>query len=163
MVGPWITFVSKGGRKVSDIEYLATIESGNGAGNSILVKNTGEALNGGTGDLGTLTAAGGKDLYLVGASVSAKWTSSVNRGEIQVDLLVNGARIESWFSLNSDILSSGSWGSNSNHYHFKSKGFKVDATQIIKLDVITNSAATMDLVGTVFGIEIDDGESPRLP
>jgi len=67
MVGPWITFVLPRRRRVSDIEYLATIESGNGPGNSTL--RTDEGFLSATGDLATLTAAASKDLYLASGKV----------------------------------------------------------------------------------------------
>ena len=66
MVGPWITFVSPSGivvrvreDDVGDIEYLATIESGNGPGNATLKEDDGSLSV--TGTLATITAGTGKD------------------------------------------------------------------------------------------------------
>ena len=63
MVFPWIPF-GKGGKKLSDIEFLSIKEF-----DGKLVTNVSEQLDGGTGNAAALTASGGKDLYLVKGSI----------------------------------------------------------------------------------------------
>jgi len=156
MVGPWITFVRKVRRQVSDIEYLATIESGNGSGNSILKNNEGSRTTAGT--LATVTPTGTDDLYLAGASISHEGRTTGNT-VLVVELRQNGTVIETFRGDRSVPSDTGA----TTVYHFNQKGHKVDGSaQTWTLEVI--SIGTGDAVeGNIECIEIDDGVSPRLP
>jgi len=146
---------------VSDIEYLATIESGKGPGNSVLKTDEGSVTA--TGDIASITASASTDLYVARAKCSARLeTDSASQKVGQVELKVNGVIKETFsFSLSgSNVGNSG--GSTTTNYEFECVGLKVDATQIIKLEFVTDpTGVTVDAF--LECIEIDDGVSPRLP
>lgn len=111
-----------------------------------LVKNTGNVTA--TGDIATLTASSGKDMYLGTAKVSMSETSS--GGFAVVVLKINGVVVETGRL--------GVVNAESRHYQFTSKGFKVAATQIIKIEATTASTASID--GTLICFEEDTGVNP---
>ena len=160
MVFPVIQFLKRGKKRVSDIEYLCTIASGSGPGNATLVKN--EGFKSAAGDLATLTAASAKDLYIVRAKciIYANTNATFSDASNSVVLLVNGSVVET---------ASTSLGTQSNaftsqpgwEYEFKNIGYKVDATEIIKLEVITLGTSS-DVEGFIQCIQIDDGVVPQL-
>jgi len=149
----WTTGIFPGGkRRVSDIEYLATIESGNGPGNATLESSQVQVTTTGIG--ATLTATGGKDLYIARAKVSSESPIQVPSGFLVIELQQNGTPIET-FTMSTEIDQSG-------QYEFKNIGHKVDATQTWRLNVITNTSNGHDIETMIECIEIDDGVSPRL-
>ncbi len=89
-----------------------------------------------TGDLATLTAGAGKDMFVseVTCAVSRAVFTSLLTRNAQVDLKVNGVVVESY--IYQDFISSGESKSNSGTFEFKWRG-KVSTGQIIKLEVIT--------------------------
>ena len=111
-----------------------------------------------TGDLCTLTAASGKDLYLTTAKVVLFTNSSSSVAALadEVVLKVNGVVVEttkhSW-------ISGTQTGTATLDYEFRNIGHKVDATQILKLEVITLDVDT-DVEGFIQAIEVPDGENP---
>ena len=89
-----------------------------------------------TGDLATLTAGAGKDMFIseVTCAVTRGVFTSLLTRNAQIDLKVNGVVVESY--IYQDFISSGESKSNSGTFEFKWRG-KVSAGQIIKLEVIT--------------------------
>ena len=158
MIFPVIQFARSVRRQVSDIEYLATIESGNGAGNSTL--KTDEGTLSATGDLASITASASKDLYLAKAIVSVRAESITTAATVIVVLKVNGVIKETYSA--EIIIASGEGATTSANYHFGCVGLKVDAAQIIKLEAVT-VGTNLEVNGYLQCIEIDDGISPRLP
>ena len=152
---PWILFLSpRGGRKLSDIEFLSIKTFG-----SKIVTDENPLST--TGDLATLTASSGKDMYLAAAKVVfyMNATDGQSTGD-QVDLLVNGTVVET--ARASLARSSGITGADSTVvYEFKNVGLKVAATQIIKLEVIAIDATT-DVEGFLTCFEEATGESPAI-
>lgn len=113
-----------------------------------------------TGDLATLTAESGKDLFLTAATVVffTNTTPNVSTAD-EVVLKINGTIVET--AKYSSAVSSGSGigGLAAFRYEFKNIGHKVAATQIIKLEVITISSV-VDVEGFVQAIEVPTGENP---
>jgi len=147
LVGPWIHALFRRGGRLSDIEYLSIKEF-----DGKLVQNDSTRTT--TGDLATLTASSGKDMYLAIARVDVGTTDNTVDDTL-VRLLINGTVIEAVrFELDGDGIG---WSS----FTFASKGFKVAATQIIKLEVI--NIGTNHLVeGTLICFEEATGESPQI-
>jgi len=107
-----------------------------------------------TGDVATLTANTGKDMYLARAVINLESNSSA--GDIAIDLLINGVVIETYNPEFNSVNSNGmSW------YEFKNIGHKVLAGQIIKLEVTTNNQVEVN--GFIECWEEDTGESPQIP
>jgi len=152
---PWLVFLKRAGKRLSDIEYLAIKEF-----DSKLVENESTQGTGATGDLGTLTASSGKDMYLASAKCSFQAATNAG-GKAQVELKVNGVIKET--AVLHVVSSSGTAngkGSQSMEYEFKNIGQKVAATQIIKLEVISNTTAIVE--GYVQCFEEDTGASPAV-
>lgn len=112
-----------------------------------------------TGDLGTLTANTGKDMYLARAKASIKDTGGAVAGQLKIELLVNGIVRDRWFTSMSRNTNIG--GHVGNTYDFMS-GFKVTTGQTIKLRVDT-AATNVEVSGTVECFEEDTGVSPQIP
>ena len=145
MVFPWISFLKEGGKKrLSDIEYLAIKEFG-----GKLVQNDGTKTT--TGDLATLTASVGKDMYLAKAKVNIN-ASGVSNASVTIQLKVNAVVIEEY---QTEVLAD-----TGDKYEFTSVGFKVAATQIIKLEVTAVSG--MNVEGQLICFEETTGESPAV-
>lgn len=139
--------------RLSDIEYLAKKEF-----DGKLVRDDGFRAGGATGDLATLTATAGKDMYLGKATVVA--TMNQQGGAIaQVVLKINGT-IEETFDLRIIEQTVGSL-ITTFVYEFTNIGRKVLATQIIKLEVIT-SDVDLDLYGIIVCFEETTGADPRI-
>lgn len=139
-----------GGGSLGNVGYLAHMEF---LGNI----RSDEGIRVAAGDLATLTAAGGKDMYLA----SAKCNFAVNSDSAavfkqEVVLRINGVIIET--VKYSDISSAGA-GVLTVNYEFKNIGRKVLATQIIKLEVIT-IASPMEIEGFIECFEVDTGVDP---
>jgi len=108
------------------------------------------------GDLATITAGAGKDLYLASAKVNLR-TTSATTGYMDVELKINGVIFET-ITAQFDL---GLGGSENRTYQFVSTGFKVAPTEIIKLEV-----TTMQQTGVIEGVlncyEVDTGTDPTL-
>lgn len=156
MVGPWIAFIPQlvsVRRRLSDIEYLSIKEF-----EGKLVTNTGQKADGTTGDLATLTASSGKDMYLAKAQASIRFdaTTALILGEIV--LKVNGVIKDRWEwggVLNTET------GLVEDSHNFTIVGLKVTTGQIIKLEVIS-SDADVDINGTIECFEETTGTSPKI-
>jgi len=151
---PWLTFLKRSGRRLSDIEFLAIKEFG-----GKLRQNDGTLAATTTGDLATLTASSGKDMYLAKAKFNARNNSATLQATSTMVLKINGVIFESM-----KILFKGGTDGNStdltHDYEFEHMGFKVLATQIIKIEATQNSG--MLLEGMIECFEETTGESPAV-
>lgn len=113
------------------------------------------------GDLVTITAATGKDMYLARAQVSfyVNLSNSSSFGDF-CELKANGV-IKETAAYSSGQASSGFGGSTSIVYDFRNLGLKVLAGQIIKLEVTVLTAKT-DVEGFIEVWEEDTGVDPTL-
>jgi len=114
-----------------------------------------------TGDLASLTASAGKDMYLASAKITLFTNTNVTlvTAGCQVVLKINDVIIETTnFSAG---ISSGSGVGGNPHmvYEFKNIGASVEAGEIIKLEVISIDAA-VDVEGFIECVEVDTGEDP---
>jgi len=151
----WITILQKGGR-LSDIEFLAIKEFGNK-----LKTNTGEQLDGGTGNAAELTASSGKDLYLAKASILVTQDAITASVLADVDLIADTTVVDTIKVEAIGTSSIGPWGPQTRRYDFIVQGVKVAATKVIKIDVIS-SDADLDIIGTLVCFEEDTGASPQV-
>ena len=138
--------------RLSDIEFLAKKEF-----DGKLVTNEGTLSV--TGDLATLTANTGKDMYIARAKVtfySNAGSTSASFAD-QAVLRINGVIVET--ARFGFVRSGGGDGVLSYDYEFKNIGQKVTATQIIKLEVITLDTET-DIEGFIECFEETTGETP---
>jgi len=145
---PWLVFLKRSGKKLSDIEYLSIKEF-----DGKLVQNDGTRTT--TGDLATLTAGSGKDMYLASAKIIVVDDDVNNVKSAIITLDVNGV-----------VLATAELGGTSETqgsfiYEFATKGFKVAATEIIKLEVTANTG-TADVYGELICFEEDTGASPAV-
>lgn len=157
---PWILFrtilPSQGGAEqhllMSDILFLSVKEH---AGK--LRENEGGRST--TGDLATLTANTGKDMYLAKAKFTASNTSTtLQSNTVIVELKVNGIVHE---TANIELVTTASSeGPITRDYQFVTSGVKVAASQIIKLEVITIDSANITVEGVITCFEEATGESP---
>jgi len=115
-----------------------------------------------TGDLATLTAGVGKDMYLIFAQINVTRTALIDSYQTgSVALSVND--VTEGFAV---YAVAGSASSNSSdgtaqifmQYKFPI-GFKVSAGQTIRLRV-TNAGASLDVSSEIQCIEVNEGESP---
>jgi len=137
-----------GKRRLSDIEFLAKKDF-DGKIRSV------EGFLSAAGDLATLTATSGKDMYLARAGVVFVLnnpTGSVTLDEVV--LKMNGTIIETV-----KFTSHGASKTGTLVYEFKNIGQKVAATQIIKIEVITLDPET-DVEGFIEVFEETTGETP---
>ena len=161
MVFPWIPFLKeRAGGKLSDIEFLAVKDF-----DGKLVKN--EGVKSATGDLATLTASSGKDMYVARAKVSFTPSSigtGSGEGNAIVKLKINGTVVEtarySWSARSTSTSNFGA-ANFAEDYEFKNIGHKVAATQIIKLEVVTLTGNT-NAEGFVECFEETTGETPQV-
>jgi len=144
----WKTLIQRKG-KLSDIEYLSIKEFGNKTRT-----NTGSRTT--TGTLATLTATGGKDMYLGVAKISAIGVQ-FPAASVTVDLVVNGVIKETGIIWSASTSGIGLGGQN--EYEFVWKG-KVAATQIIKLEATISGTYTVK--GTILVFEEDTGTTPAV-
>ena len=153
MVGPWIHALFGRKKRLSDIEYLAIKEFGGKI-------KTDEGFLSAAGDLATLTASAGKDMYLASAKVTffANTVASAAAIADEVVLKLNGTVIETT-KVTWDNATDG--GILSFAYEFKNIGRKVTTSQIIKLEVITLDGDT-DVEGFIECFEETTGESPQV-
>jgi len=149
---PWLVFLKESGRRLSDIEYLAIKEF-----DGKLVEN--EGFKSAAGDLATLTASSGKDMYLASAKMTI-FFNATNKSAVadEIVLKINGVIKE---TVKTSLAFTSPVGQSTFSYEFKNIGQKVAATQIIKLEVITLDADT-DVEGYIQCIEETTGESPAI-
>lgn len=134
---------------MSDIEYLSVKEFEG------KLRTDEGTQNGVTGDLGTLTASVGKDMYLAKAKVSWEINDAATRVGT-VELKINGVAVEKYtFRGESPEFTADS-------YEFVNIGQKVETGDIIKLEV-TQSGTNVDVEGTIVCFEEDTGTSPQIP
>ena len=137
---------------MSDIEFLAKKEFDGKL-------RTAEGTLTATGDLATITANSGKDMYLAKTKVSVRQTTSDRASRtVIVELKVN-AVIKSTWSCDLNAQSTTIGATSSIGYEFVLSGVKVAATQIIKLEVITIDA-DMEVNGELVVFEETTGETP---
>ena len=112
------------------------------------------------GDLATITAATGKDMYIARAKITYFHNASnvLSIGD-QVVLKINGVIIET--SRETLVADSGVPAMTMAIYEFRNMGQKVAASQIIKLEVITLDTQT-DVEGFIEVWEEDTGVDPTL-
>ena len=154
---PWISFLtilpSAGGAEqhllMSDILFLAVKEH---AGK--IRENEGTRTT--TGDLATLTATSGKDMYLAKAKINVEATGLSN-GTISVELKVKGV-IKDTYDADLNHGTNPDSGNSADNYEFNMTALKVAATQIIKLEVISISEVAVN--GSILCFEETTGESP---
>ena len=112
-----------------------------------------------TGDLCTLTASGGKDMYIARAKVVMYGLDNISTSGAKVELKINGTIVET---------AQGKWAVNTGGgggsfqtvvYEFKNIGHKVATTEIIKLEVVT-IASNIDVEGFIECFEEDTGVDP---
>jgi len=148
MVGPWLHALWKRGKRLSDIEYLAIKDFDGKLRQNDNIRTT-------AGDGATLTANSGKDMYLASAKVNVDITST--GGDCIVTLNINGTVVDTWEFQAS--ASAGGVGLISTSYVFPF-GFKVAATQVIKLEV---TAVTTTRINTeIQCFEETTGDSPAI-
>lgn len=148
-----MTIVSLGarGRDMGDIEFLGIKEF-----DGKVRKNKGTKTSTGAGDLVSLTANTGKDMYLAEAEISLAGVSgTINT--VQVDLVINGT-VEETAVIATD-LGSTTYG----RYVFNLKGIKVAASQIIKLRVAAQPVTQVTVAGSLQVWEETTGETPQIP
>lgn len=156
MVGlPLILFkVEEDGIDMGDIQYLAIKEF-----DGKLVKNNGTLTIAGT--LATLTAAGGKDMYLGRAKVNYKGSTVLGSEGAIIDLTINGTVVETAEFISITAGPASASGMVSDSYEFKNIGHKVTTTQIIKLEV-RSVTGTVSLEGFVECFQEDTGTTPEI-
>ena len=156
MVFPWIPFLKqKAGGKLSDIEFLSIKEF-----DGKLVQNDGSKTT--TGDLATLTASSGKDMYVAKAKIVATLSSNPGAGyyNTTVALKINGVTEETVVLSFARTSTSGDGQSNTLSYEFVNIGRKVAATEIIKLEVTTINSLSVN--GVLLCFEETTGETPQV-
>ena len=146
---------NKKGKKLSDIEYLAIKEFG-----GKLRHDDGTQPSSTTGDLGTLTANTGKDMYLAKAKVSVVAASSGTGMNVEIELVINGTVRETFVATTKSTTQIAASGVMSQGFEFALTGIKVAAGEIMKLEVTTNSGAIC--WGTIECWEEDTGASPAV-
>ena len=142
-------FVAGGGGVSGDLAFLSKKEfDGNIVTNQV-------GRNGTTGDVASITAASGKDLYAAKAKVNMVYDGAGTSGTV-IELKLN-AVVKETFQFDGTVLSGTT--PQPTNYEFVNIGQKVAATQTIKLEVI--------LVGTGDHIEstivcfiVDTGTDP---
>ena len=138
---PWLPALFGVKKRLSDIEYLAIKEFDGKLVHDDLVISA-------VGDIATLTASSGKDMYLAAAKIAGIEAVS---GTNVVLLKVNGTEVERFTHT----------GSGSFQYEFKSIGLKVAATEIIKIEW-TVEGNTGTIGGFIECIEEDTDASPQI-
>ena len=149
----WIFFPSiipGGAATLSDIMFLAKKEFDGKL-------KTDEGTISATGDIASITASSGKDLYLAKAKVSIRLESGGTAGGAIVELKVNGVIKATWAG--ELLISSGEAAHHNSVYEFVVSGLKVTATQIIKIEAVTVDA-DIEVNGELICFEEDTGVNP---
>ena len=153
---PWSLFLKERRKRLSDIEYLAIKEFDGKL-------TTGEGTLTVTGDLVTITAAVGKDMYLAKAKVSVRLetiSGVTSNKQVIIELKANGVIKGTWAAvLHTDIDDVG--GDSNATYEFAIAGIKVAATEIIKLEVVT-LGTLIEANGELVVFEEDTGATPAV-
>ena len=153
---PVIQYLRIKKKKLSDIEYLAIKEF-----EGKLVYDDGQVTT--TGDLATLTASSGKDMYIAKAKVSVMPnTLASGLSPYLVELKINGVTEESFNGVMEADTGVDYAEQGNRQYEFINIGRKVAATQIIKLEVITNTGNDQTFEGSIVCFEETTGESPAV-
>ena len=147
MVGPWIHALFGRRKRLSDIEFLAIKEF-----DGKLVEN--EGFLSAAGDLATLTASAGKDMYLAEAKLSVSIDAASVLEQSIISLVVNGIVRETYESTMQSL------GTSSDNYEFAVKGVKVSSGQIIKLEADFVDATTLQIEAVMVLFEENEGASP---
>lgn len=148
-------------RDVGDIEYLSAIRFGAIPGGSL---RTDEGTSTTTGTLASITAAGGNQMYVARVKISVGNSSFVAAvRNLVVELRLDGVPFETFDNsrvLFDNIMSS--WqGSN---YQFEATvGQRVEAGEIVSLEITVNGGNTFEVAGTIECVEVPTGTSPILP
>ena len=154
---PWLVFLKRSGKKLSDIEYLA-IKEFDGK-----LRRADGAINDATvaTDLVSITANAGKDMYLASAKVMVRCDNNVILTLLAAELIVNGVTIETVRPYSDTGGGSGAAFLHFPAHKFTTVGIKVAATQIIKIRV-TNTTVNFDWNGHLEVFEEDTGSSPAI-
>jgi len=158
-VFPWIPFLqNRGGRKLSDIEYLSIKDFGSKRVDKttvVIVTDTTTET-----DIVTQTASSGKDMYL-GEGIINFTENSLNQTVlVTLRLYINGTVIETI-----KYLAVPAQDTHTFNYKFLSKGKKVAATEIIKITTqhnVNTSNTSFTYGGTLILFEEVTGESPAI-
>ena len=153
MVGPWLNSLWERKKSLSDIEYLSIKDFGS----KLTVT---EGTLSATGDLTSVTAGAGKDMYLAKAKVSVRSEGPNVSATVIVELKINGVIKETFSAWMADNTVSDSGGTSSTNYEFAFAG-KVAATQIIKLEAVTIGSG-VEVNGVLVTFEEDTGVSPAI-
>lgn len=149
----FITYFTKK-KKLSDLEFISIKEF---EGKVRTAYGTLSA----TGDLVSLTANTGKDMYLASAKINVFFIGANSGNQVaNVELKLNGVTMESSHQ-RGGRSNSGVDGTGHRDYLFNLKGIKVLAGQIIKLEVITLGTIT-DVNGQLTCFEEDTGSTPAI-
>jgi len=145
--------ILKRGKKLSDIEFLA-IKEFNGK------LRSDEGFLSAIGDLATLTANTGKDMYLARAKVTFFMNNFTGASVTEkCELKLNGTTIETArASITQSTIDSGT---STIIYEFKNIGHKVLSGEIIKLEVIVNDS-DVDIEGFIECFEEDTNDTPQI-
>jgi hypothetical protein len=140
--------------KLSDMMFLAKKEF-----DGKLVEDEGTLSV--TGDLCSLTASTGKDMYLASAKISIfNETDNTGNDAITVVLKVNDV-IKETYTVRTGSSTGGTNVSGQDNYEFNLKGVKVLATEIIKLEV-TSIDANVGANGQLTCFEEDTDADPSI-
>jgi len=155
---PWLVFLKRSGKRLSDIEYLAIKEFDGKL-------TTGEGTLSAAGDLVKITAAGGKDMYLGKAKVSARIEAATNVVTAIIELQAGADGSETtkatWSCELISATASGHGGSSVASYEFVVSGIKVTTGQVIQL-VATTVDGSIEVNGELVVFEEDTGASPAV-
>jgi hypothetical protein len=134
-----------------DIQFLAHKEF-----NGKLVTDEGTLTA--AGDLCTITANTGKDLYLAGAKLN--WVTNAANFNMVAELKAGPVGSETVIETYRGTTIA-SLGTGNMQYEFKTKGIKVTAGENILIELTSfSSAGTEDCEGIIQGWEEDTGVSP---
>jgi len=110
------------------------------------------------GDLATLTANTGKDMYVSGAKITYFQEDEVNAvSGNEVTLVVNGVTVET-----TNWTTGSDQGPATTVYEFKNIGLKVLAGQIIKIQVVSIDGSA-SIEGVLQCFEETTGATPQVP
>ena len=148
----WFMGIKGKSGRLSDIEFLSKKEFDGKL-------RTTEAFSTATGDLVTLTANSGKDMYLARAKVTLYLSSGGTSSSDKIELSANGTVIE---TITTSLRNDSTNGAATYHtYEFKNIGLKVAATQIIKVEIIALDSET-EVEGFLSCFEETTGEDPTI-
>ena len=153
---PWLVFLKRSGKRLSDIEFLMVQEFN---GNLTHDENTVSTAT----DLVKITAGAG-DMYLAKAKVSVRTEAAENNGVAIIELQAGADGSETTIATCAIALSlvAGGEGSNtSDHYEFVMSGNKVTTGQVIQL-VVTSVSADIEVNGELVCVEVDTNASPAV-